>query len=98
MSNRKRVMARALELGVEVTDEWSSESYHQEIEADAPEGYRFKTTSTHAVVAAYFDERGSKADAWRSLLDDMEQGVEPCPPGVEECRVADCPRYDEEAS
>jgi hypothetical protein len=95
MSSKQRVIARAQELGVEVTDEWTRESYHQVIEADAPGGHRFKATDTHAVCSPYFDERGSKAAAWTSLLDDMEQGVEPCPPGDEECRVADCPRYDE---
>lgn len=71
-ATRKQVMTRAAELGVEVIDEHTRESYYQFVEAEAPHGQSFVAPELHAIVANWYEgERGSKGEAWGSLLEDM---------------------------
>ena len=95
MTNRTKALKLAAELGVAIDDEFMRGADYQVIEAAAPTGHSFMATFTHRVVASWFvPERGSKNEAWASLLEDLSQGVEPCEPGQENCRAEDCPRFE----
>lgn len=76
---RQRVLARAAELGLEIEDDEEVECIY----ADAPDGFRFTCTGTHALCTPYRREFASegmgKPSAWKALLSDIDFGLEPCP-------------------
>jgi hypothetical protein len=47
--------------------------------ADAPKGFIIKNVGSHMVRVPYGKGYGTKEQAEKSILDDIDEGTEPCP-------------------
>lgn len=83
-------MAKAAKVGATIVDDYVRESHFQTIEAEAPSGHHFRSSSTAVVCASWFDPaRGSKAEAWEAIFNDLSEGFEACEAGSAICREHD---------
>ena len=95
-ATKRQVMTAAAKAGVEVDENMFEDG--GEVTCEAPAGYRFSGPGTHGTVASYTLVFGdeTKADAWGAALEDIKNGIEPCPEGGDEdCYAADCPAWKE---
>jgi len=84
MSVRQQTLRRAADLSVRIIDA------DGELLLEAPGYLVLRATGTHGTVHEYLADghgwrRCSKATAWRSALNDMRLGLEPC--GQDDCDI-----------
>ena len=87
MTPKQRAQAVAKRLGatIEVNDPWSQDV--MDVEAMAPDGFRWAGEEIHGFVATA--ARGGTGAAWTDLAERMEAaGLEPCPADCE-CKEAE---------
>lgn len=85
-SYKQRVLERVTELGAKVEINTASPL---DLNVDAPVGYKWTSVGVHSVVGSQWDGE-SEASVWRSLLKDLEGGLEKCDtPDCDSCSGAD---------